>query len=165
MSHVVATIAVLCGVNLVVQTNPISSALSLVGVMGALAVLYLLLGAEFMAAAQMMFMPRDHGAVRLRHHATNAGAAADVARIARCLSAGAIAFLVWSASSFRRCCQHGRWCSERSRGNGGAVGKLFTEYLLPFEVTSLLILINSGGGGAGKEGDLNAGNRSSFLVA
>ena len=36
------------------QTHPISSALSLVGVMGALAVLYLLLGGEFIAAAQMM---------------------------------------------------------------------------------------------------------------
>ena len=40
--------------NLVVQTHPISSALSLIGVMGSLAVLYLLLGAEFIAAAQMI---------------------------------------------------------------------------------------------------------------
>ena len=39
-----AAIAVVCGINLVVQTHPISSALSLVGVMGALAALYLLLG-------------------------------------------------------------------------------------------------------------------------
>ena len=37
-----------------VQTHPISSALSLVGVMGSLAVLYLLLGAEFIAAAQVI---------------------------------------------------------------------------------------------------------------
>src|SRR5438477_12906549 len=49
-----AAIAVGCGINLVVQTHPISSALSLIGVMGSLAVLYLLLGAEFMAAAQMI---------------------------------------------------------------------------------------------------------------
>ena len=39
---------------MVVQTHPISSALSLVGVMGSLAVLYLLLGAEFIAAAQVI---------------------------------------------------------------------------------------------------------------
>ncbi len=39
---------------MVVQTHPISSALSLVGVMGSLAVLYLLLGAEFIAMAQMI---------------------------------------------------------------------------------------------------------------
>ena len=43
-----------CGINLVVQTHPISSALSLIGVMGSLAVLYLLLGAEFIAMAQMI---------------------------------------------------------------------------------------------------------------
>src|SRR5919202_814310 len=49
-----ATIAVVCAINVVVQTHPISSALSLVGVMGSLAVLYLLLGAEFIAAAQVI---------------------------------------------------------------------------------------------------------------
>ena len=49
-----ASIAVFCAINVVVQTHPITSALSLVGVMGSLAVLYLLLGAEFIAAAQVM---------------------------------------------------------------------------------------------------------------
>src|SRR6266511_4199207 len=49
-----ATIAVVCAINVVVQTHPIASALSLVGVMGSLAVLYLLLGAEFIAAAQVI---------------------------------------------------------------------------------------------------------------
>src|SRR5881227_1478983 len=49
-----AAIAVGCGINLVVQTHPISSALSLIGVMGSLAVLYLLLGAEFVAMAQVI---------------------------------------------------------------------------------------------------------------
>src|SRR3977135_2070169 len=51
---VFATIAVVCAVSLVVQTQPITSALSLIGVMGSLAVLYLLLGAEFLAAAQVI---------------------------------------------------------------------------------------------------------------
>src|ERR1700739_1336115 len=49
-----AAIAVVCGINLVVQSHPISSALSLVGVMGSLAALYLLLGGEFIAAAQLV---------------------------------------------------------------------------------------------------------------
>src|ERR1700732_945763 len=49
-----AAIAVVCGVNLVLQTHPISSALSLIGVMGALSALYLLLGGEFIAAAQLI---------------------------------------------------------------------------------------------------------------
>ena len=51
---VFALIAVVAAVNVVVQTHPISSAISLVGVMGSLAVLYLLLGAEFIAAAQVI---------------------------------------------------------------------------------------------------------------
>ena len=49
-----AAIAVGCAINLVLQTHPISSALSLVGVMGSLAVLYLLLGGEFIAAVQLI---------------------------------------------------------------------------------------------------------------
>src|SRR5689334_24598633 len=51
---VFAIIAVVSAVNVVVQTHPISSAISLIGVMGSLAVLYLLLGAEFIAAAQVI---------------------------------------------------------------------------------------------------------------
>ena len=49
-----ALIAVVCAINVVVQTHPISSAVSLIGVMGSLAILYLLLGAEFIAAAQVI---------------------------------------------------------------------------------------------------------------
>src|SRR5438270_5766601 len=51
---VFAIIAVVAAINVVVQTHPISSALSLIGVMGSLAVLFLLLGAEFIAAAQLI---------------------------------------------------------------------------------------------------------------
>src|SRR5580658_2278027 len=51
---VFALVAVAAAVNLVVQRHPISSALSLIAVMGSLAVLYLLLGAEFLAAAQIV---------------------------------------------------------------------------------------------------------------
>src|ERR1700742_5134177 len=49
-----AAAAVFCGINLVVQTHPIASALSLIGVMGSLAVLYLQLGGEFIAMAQII---------------------------------------------------------------------------------------------------------------
>ena len=51
---VFAIVAIVCAFNLVLQSHPISSALSLIGVMGSLAVLYLLLGAEFIAMAQMI---------------------------------------------------------------------------------------------------------------
>src|SRR3974390_1292467 len=49
-----AFIAVVCAFNVVWQTHPIASAVSLIGVMGSLAILYLLLGAEFIAAAQVI---------------------------------------------------------------------------------------------------------------
>src|SRR5271165_7594093 len=49
-----AAIAVICALNLVLQTHPIASALSLVGVMAALAAIYLQLGGEFIAAAQLV---------------------------------------------------------------------------------------------------------------
>src|ERR1700681_1409489 len=51
---VFAIVAVVAAINVVVQTHPISSALSLIGVMASLAVLYFLLGAEFIAAAQLV---------------------------------------------------------------------------------------------------------------
>src|SRR5665213_3375770 len=49
-----AAIAVLCAINVVLQKHPISSALSLVGVMASLAVLYLMLGGVFIAMAQIV---------------------------------------------------------------------------------------------------------------
>src|ERR1043165_6548186 len=47
-------ICVAGAINLLVQRHPISSALSLVVVMGSLALIYLLLGAEFVAAIQLI---------------------------------------------------------------------------------------------------------------
>src|SRR5579863_2318121 len=49
-----ALICVAGAVNLLVQRHPINSALSLIVVMGSLAVIYLLLGAEFVAAVQVI---------------------------------------------------------------------------------------------------------------
>src|ERR1700739_856562 len=51
---VFGAICVAGAVNLLAQTHPISSALSLVVVMASLAVEYLLLGAEFVAAVQVI---------------------------------------------------------------------------------------------------------------
>src|SRR6202142_2470557 len=51
---VLAAIAVFGAINLIMQRHPIHSALSLVVVMVALAGLYLLLGAEFVAAIQII---------------------------------------------------------------------------------------------------------------
>jgi NADH-quinone oxidoreductase subunit J len=51
---VLAAIAVAGAVSLIVQRHPIHSALSLIVVMVALAGLYLLMGAEFVAAVQII---------------------------------------------------------------------------------------------------------------
>jgi len=47
-------LCVIGALNLLLQSHPINSALSLIVVMSSLAVLYLLLGAEFLAAAQVI---------------------------------------------------------------------------------------------------------------
>ena len=49
-----AAVCVGGAINLLVQKHPINSALSLIVVMGSLALLYLLLGAEFVAAVQVI---------------------------------------------------------------------------------------------------------------
>src|SRR5437899_9603069 len=51
---VFALICVAGAINLLVQRHPINSALSLVVVMASLALIYLLLGAEFVAAIQVI---------------------------------------------------------------------------------------------------------------
>lgn len=143
-----AAIAVGCGINLVVQTHPISSALSLIGVMGALAVLYLLLGAEFMAAAQMIVYA---GAIMVLFvfviMLLNAGAEQRRGRsvLAKLLGIPALLALlglvVFSIQALLPQTETVRF-GAFTGGTAKAIGhKLFTEYLLPFEVTSVLILI------------------------
>ena len=143
-----ALIAVVCAVNVVVQTHPISSALSLVGVMGSLAVLYLLLGAEFIAAAQVIVYA---GAIMVLFVFTimllNAGAESKKGRSYTVQLMGVpalIAFLGLVAYFVQRTYKEQTVVKFGGFTGGGAdaIGRaLFTTYLLPFEVTSVLILI------------------------
>ena len=143
-----AFIAVVCAINVVLQTHPISSALSLVGVMGSLAVLYLMLGAEFIAMAQMIvyagaimvlfvfvIMLLNAGAEKRKGSSLTSkifGIPAIIALfVLLCLSA-----LKWFPSS--DLVKFGDFSGGGAQPFGYA---LFTDYLLPFEVTSLLILI------------------------
>jgi len=144
---VFALIAVVAAINVVVQTHPISSAISLVGVMGSLAVLYLLLGAEFIAAAQVIVYA---GAIMVLFvfviMLLNAGAESKRGRSYMVQLLGVpllIAFLGLTAYFVQR-----RFGNEAVTFGGFQHGSprdigtaLFTTYLLPFEVTSLLILI------------------------
>ena len=143
-----AIIAVICAINVVVQTHPISSAISLVGVMGSLAVLYLLLGAEFIAAAQVIVYA---GAVMVLFvfviMLLNAGAEVRKGRSLMVQLLGVpllIVFLGLTAYFVRRLFP-GDVTVHFGGFTGGtaqAIGRaLFTTYLLPFEITSILILI------------------------
>jgi NADH-quinone oxidoreductase subunit J len=140
-----ALIAVVCAVNVVVQTHPISSALSLVGVMGSLAVLYLLLGAEFIAAAQVIVYA---GAIMVLFvfviMLLNAGTETRTGR--SYLIPGVpllIGFLGLMAFLVQRIFPDTMVRFGGFQGGGPKeIGHaLFTTYLLPFEVTSILILV------------------------
>jgi NADH-quinone oxidoreductase subunit J len=143
-----AIIAVVCAVNVVLQTHPISSALSLIGVMGSLAVLYLLLGAEFIAMAQVIVYA---GAIMVLFvfviMLLNAGAETRSGRSwmaqlfgipALIAFLGAVTYLVQRWYPNTGVVRFGNFTGGTAQNIGQA---LFTEYLLPFEVTSILILI------------------------
>jgi NADH-quinone oxidoreductase subunit J len=134
--------------NLLLQKHPINSALSLVVVMSSLAVLYLLLGAEFLAAAQIIVYA---GAIMVLFifviMLLNAGGESGRGRslTAQILGVPAlIAFLGAIVFSIRRLFPTGTNVSFGAF-TGGTAEKfghsLFFQYLLPFEVTSILILI------------------------
>jgi NADH-quinone oxidoreductase subunit J len=143
-----AAIAVACAINLVLQTHPISSALSLVGVMGSLAVLYLLLGGQFIAAVQLIVYA---GAIMVLFvfviMLLNAGAEKRPTR--KVLGAAVALPLLFTAAALGAAMittqipkTAGVKFGAFQLGGAAAVGReLFTRYLLPFEVTSILILI------------------------
>ena len=144
-----AFLAVAAAINLVVQTHPISSALSLVGVMGSLAVLYLLLGAEFIAAAQLIVYA---GAIMVLFifviMLLNAGAEKHTKSKKFPVLAGLpalFAFLALASYFISKMFPRGLPAvkfGDFTKGGGYEVGvAIFTKYLLPFEVTSILILI------------------------
>src|SRR5437868_13926599 len=143
-----AAVAVICAINLVVQRHPISSALSLVGVMAALAALYLLLGGEFIAAAQLVVYA---GAIMVLFlfviMLLNAGTEpkANIRPWGKYLGMPLlVAFLgimAWVVQEMLPATDGVKF-GAFTGGTAGDIGKsLFTVYLLPFEVTSVLILV------------------------
>jgi len=145
---VFALVAVGCAVNMVVQTHPIHGAISLIGVMASLAMLYLILGGEFIAAAQVIVYA---GAIMVLFvfviMLLNAGreGGSRRPRMVRWLGipafAGFLGVLTYLAQRVVTRGEGVRFGSFTG-GNAHAVGmKLFTDYLLPFELTSALVLI------------------------
>jgi NADH-quinone oxidoreductase subunit J len=143
------------GVAVVSFRNPFFSALALIGNLGSLAVLYLLLSAEFVAAAQVLVYA---GAVMVMFLFVIAylGGEADAPfaggtswqTIGAIAAAGAIlvevVVAVGSAAG-------GRLSHEAhitaSFGSPAEIGRLFlTDHLLAFEVTSIVLLAAAVGG-------------------
>ena len=143
---VFGAICVAGAVNLLIQRHPIGSALSLVVVMASLAVEYLLLGAEFVAAVQVIVYA---GAVMVlfvfvimllnagEEELTKGSRVALVLGVPGVLAGGLLVAWVLITRS-----------GENAVGLGALPGYpkiigglLFHEFLLPFEVTSILVLI------------------------
>jgi len=135
-------------VNLLAQRHPINSALSLIVVMACLATLFLLMGAEFLAAIQVIVYA---GAIMVLFvfviMLLNAGEEERTpgSRVARLLGFPAVALLAglvaWTLLA-RNPHPVPVELTGRFVGSPSAIAQLlFRDFLLPFEVTSVLILI------------------------
>src|SRR5258708_9141921 len=134
--------------NLLLQRHPINSALSLVVVMSSLAVIYLLLGAEFVAAVQVIVYA---GAIMVLFvfviMLLNAGAEerSQGSRIALLIGVPGVVVLScvigWIMVSSNNQLG-GVTINATNFGETREIARLlFTNFLLPFEITSVLILI------------------------
>jgi len=134
-------------VNLLLQTHPINSALSLIVVMSSLAVLYLLLGAEFLAIAQIIVYA---GAVMVLFTFVvmllNVGEEerTEGSKVAKIIGFPAV-FVGFSVLT-TVLLEAQRVLGHFSLSDGVTTIKelstvLFRDMLLPFELTSVLILI------------------------
>jgi NADH-quinone oxidoreductase subunit J len=143
---VFALLALAGGINLLLQRHPIYSALSLVTVMGALAVEYLLLGAEFIAFIQIIVYA---GAIMVLFvfviMVLNAGevAAQPKSRVAAFLGLPLLTALgLLLLTRFTGAVGAPALALGEPRVGPAEVGDaLFHQYLLPFEVTSILFLV------------------------
>ena len=146
--YVFAGLAVIAALSVVLQRTPVYSALSLIVVLASLAVIYLLLGAPFIAMIQIIVYagaimvlfvlvimllnaghegPSQHRAKFARW----AGPPLLVAFLAEC------AILIWKQFGLT-----GTANAPALDASPAAIGRLlFRSYVLPFEVTSILILV------------------------
>src|SRR5690242_9550199 len=142
-----AALAVIGAISLILQRHPIHSALSLIVVMVALAGLYLLLGAEFVAAVQIIvyggaimvlfvfvIMLLNAGAEERTNVSKMAGIAGIPLTVA--LAGFIAAAIARSNDAVQTAAQSGVVASTKGISN-----MLFKEFVYPFELTSFLILV------------------------
>ncbi len=143
------------GVAVISFSNPFYSALALIGNLGSLAVLYLLLSAEFVAAAQVLVYA---GAVMVmflfviaylggRADAPWAGGPTTQVAAAVAAAAALLVEIVWVIAD-----KANGHLSTSARitdafGSPADIGRLFlTDHLLAFEITSVVLLVAAVGG-------------------
>ena len=147
---VFGAICIAGAINLLIQRHPINSALSLVVVMGSLALIYMLLGAEFVAAVQVIVYA---GAIMVLFvfviMLLNAGVEERTrgSRIALLLGGpgvvllvGMISWIIFTNDKQLGGVQIGSMVTQTDNTHSIA-NLLFRDFLLPFEITSVLILI------------------------
>jgi NADH-quinone oxidoreductase subunit J len=134
--------------NLLLQRHPINSALSLIVVMSSLAVLYLLLGAEFLAAAQVIVYS---GAIMVlftfvimllnagEEERTRGSRAAYIVGFPGV--AALLGLLTYIFLSIRTPLGNAQLGGGTLVTTSDLSRVLFRDLLLPFEVTSVLILV------------------------
>jgi len=144
---VLAVIAILGAVSLILQRHPIHSALSLIVVMVALAGLYLLMGAEFVAAVQIIVYG---GAIMVLFvfviMLLNAGVEerTNVSKMAGWAGLPlAIALMGFIAAAVARSTDRVQAATQTGAPapTKALAGLLFQEFVYPFELTSFLILV------------------------
>src|SRR6266850_913549 len=142
-----AGLAVIGAVSLILQKHPIHSALSLIVVMVALAGLYLLLGAEFVAAVQIIvyggaimvlfvfvIMLLNAGVEEQTSISKLAGPPGLLLVVA--LAGFVTATIVRTTAGVQGSSQTGAMAST-----SGISNMLFRDFVYPFELTSFLILV------------------------
>ncbi|HET8608011.1 MAG TPA: NADH-quinone oxidoreductase subunit J [Gaiellaceae bacterium] len=143
------------GLAVVTFTNPFYSALALIGNLGSLAVMYLLLNAEFVAAAQVLVYA---GAVMVMFLFVIAYVGTDSVTpwaggpswqaVGAVLAAGAIFLEIVVVVGLKA---GGRLSHEakiaESFGSPADIGRVFlTDHLIAFEITSIVLLVAAVGG-------------------
>jgi NADH-quinone oxidoreductase subunit J len=139
-------LAVGCAISVVVQRNPLYCAISLIGVFVSLACLYLMLAAPFIAAVQIIVYA---GAIMVlvvfvimllnveheERRRIRIGFLVPSAVVLAAILIGEVAFILWSVDPNPE-------LTPSDIGLTSSIGsKLFTIYLLPFEITSILLLM------------------------
>jgi NADH-quinone oxidoreductase subunit J len=150
---VLAALAVIGAVSLILQKHPIHSALSLIVVMIALAGLYLLLGAEFVAAVQIIVYG---GAIMVlfvfvimllnagveEHTSISKMAGAPGLLLVVALGGLVLATIARSTDSIQSTMQTGDMSSSVGISKTlGISNMIFKDFVYPFELTSFLILV------------------------